>query len=192
MERLGHLPITGDGAHLAQQCNQNNAMFHGSCWDMLLQCQRSVVAKRLNVTTAKQNQFPNRCFYLGSTDFNKTRHLTTKKHTSPWRIRKKMRLPDRKEPTEPRIEEMEIWNLSSPSSNQRGPHVKANIGQPPENGGLARICKEQCSTRIRYLNNKKAMYQPTSMTFCVPVLFAGAEKRSKTNCWRIKTEKTTD
>ena len=59
-----------------------------------------------------------------------------------------------------------------------GPHVKANIGQPPENGRLARISKEHCSTRIRDLNNKKAMYQPTSMTFCVPVLFAGAEKRS--------------
>ena len=140
---------------------------------------RSVVAKRLNVTTAKQNQIPNRCFYLGSTDLNKTRHLTTKKHTSPWRIRKKCAC----------LTERNQQNLGS---NQRGPHVKANIGQPPENGRLARISKEHCSTRIRDLNNEKAMYQPTSMTFCVPVLFAGAEKRSKTNCRRIKTEKTTD
>ena len=138
---------------------------------------RSVVPKRLNVTTAKQNQCPNWCFYLGSTDFNKTRHLETKKHTSPWRIRKKFAC----------LTERNQQNLGS---KRRGPHVKANIGQPPENGGLARIGKEHCSTRIRYLNNKKNNV-PTSMTFCVPVLFAGAEKRSKTNCRRIKTEKTT-
>lgn len=100
---------------------------------------------------------------------NKTRHLTTKKHTSPWRIREKNCLPDRKEPTEPGIEAA------------RGPHVKANIGQPPENRGLVWSSKEHCSTRIIYLykQQKSTMYQPTSMTFC-----------SGAFCWRGKNLKT--
>ena len=159
--------ITGDGAHLAQQCNQNNAMFHGSCRDMLLQCQWSVVAKRLNVTTARQNQFPNRCFYLGSTDLNKTRHLTTKKHTSPWRIRQKMRLPDRKEPTEPGIE--------SKGHTCQGQH-RPTSRKYGDQQGLVRntVVQEQ------YIYSKPKKHNvPTNFhDFCVAALFAGAEKRS--------------